>query len=144
MDRAEHRNDDPDSTKALRNMILNEPETLAEVTAAFRSYEIALGEEDVATLDSLFHESPFTVRFGVDGVLYGYEAIAAYRRARRAQGGSPTQRRIDRSVIASYGRHFATVDAEFTRDSGERGRLSLTWVRFVDGWKVVSTHLSIE
>lgn len=145
----EYGNEDPDSSNGpdskigLRGMILNDPETLAEVTAAFRTYETALGEEDIATLDTLFHESPFTVRFSVNEVLYGYDAIAASRRARRARGGPLTQRRIDRSVIATYGRHFATVDAEFTRDTGDHGRLSLSWVRFVDGWKVVSTHLSI-
>jgi ketosteroid isomerase-like protein len=123
-------------------MILNHPETLAEIEAAFRAYEAALREEDISTLDALFHDSPFTVRFGAGEALYGYDAIAASRRAR---GGTLQRRRIDRSLIATYGRYFATVDAEFTRDdSGPQGRLSLSWVRFVDGWKIVSAHLSIE
>ena len=98
-------------------------------------------EEDIVTLNTMFHDSPFTVRYGVDEAVYGADAIAASRRAR----GTPLRRRrIDREVVATYGRHFATIDAEFVRDeSGQRGRLSLAWVRFVDGWKIVSTHLSI-
>ena len=35
-------------------MIVNDPKTLAEVTAAFARYEQALMENDVATLDGLF------------------------------------------------------------------------------------------
>jgi hypothetical protein len=123
-------------------MILNDAETRAEVNAAFRAYEAALREEDVAILDAMFHESPFTVRFGVGEALYGFDAIAA---ARRARNGPLKRRRVEQVSVATYGRHFATVDAEFTRDDdGQRGRLSQSWVRFVDGWKIVSTHLSVD
>jgi hypothetical protein len=123
-------------------MILNDPETFAEVTAAFRAYETALREEDVSTLDTMFHDSPFTVRFGDGEALYGADAIAA---ARRARSGPIRRRRVDQVVVATYGRHVGTVDAEFTRDDDDRhGRLSQTWVRFVDGWKIVSTHLSVD
>jgi len=123
-------------------MILNDPETVAEVTAAFRAYEAALREEDVSTLDELFHDSPFTVRFSAGEALYGAHAIAT---ARRSRSGPIRKRRVDQVVVATYGRHAGTVDAELTRDDdGQHGRLSQTWIRFVDGWRIVSTHLSLD
>ena len=39
-------------------MEINDPETLAEVTAAFERYEVALVTNDVAVLDELFWDSP--------------------------------------------------------------------------------------
>ena len=43
-------------------MIINDPVTLAEVTAAFMRYEQALLDGDGATLTALFVDSPLTVR----------------------------------------------------------------------------------
>ncbi|MBO9883509.1 MULTISPECIES: oxalurate catabolism protein HpxZ [Xanthomonas] len=122
-------------------MILNAPEVLAEVQAAFAAYERALMDDDVAALDRLFHDAPTTVRYGVGEALYGADAIRAFRRGR---GGSP-QRRLLRVQIVAYGRDFATADAEFQRHgSPRRGRQSQSWVRFADGWKVVSAHVSLQ
>uniref|UniRef100_UPI0012DFFC5F AtzH-like domain-containing protein n=1 Tax=Xanthomonas sacchari TaxID=56458 RepID=UPI0012DFFC5F len=70
-------------------MILNAPEVLAEVQAAFAAYERALMDDDVAALDRLFHDAPTTVRYGVGEALYGADAIRAFRRGR---GGSPQRR----------------------------------------------------
>ena len=122
-------------------MKINDPATLREITAAFYEYERALMEDDVATLDALFHQAPETVRFGVGEVLYGFEEIAAFRRAR---GGSP-QRKLGRVAIATFGDALATANAEFFREgSTRRGRQSQTWVKVPDGWKIVSAHVSIE
>ena len=122
-------------------MKINDPDTLREVTAAFYEYERALMEDDVAVLDTLFHQAPETVRYGVGEVLYGFEEIAAFRRSR---GGSP-QRKLGRVAISTYGDALATANAEFFREgSSKRGRQSQTWVKFPDGWKVVSAHVSIE
>ncbi|WP_369936758.1 oxalurate catabolism protein HpxZ [Xanthomonas tesorieronis] len=122
-------------------MIIDAPEVLAEVQAAFAAYEHALMADDVAALDRLFHDAPTTVRYGVGETLYGAEAIRAFRRAR---GGSP-QRQLQRVQIVAYGRDFATADAEFLREgSTRRGRQSQSWVRFADGWKVVSAHVSLQ
>jgi hypothetical protein len=122
-------------------MIINDPVPLAEVTAAFHAYEAALMADDVATMDALFHDAPTTNRFGVGEVLYGIEAIRAFRKGR---GGSP-QRRLGHVAITVYGDGFATADAEFFREnSTRRGRQSQSWVRFADGWKVVSAHVSLE
>lgn len=122
-------------------MTVNDPETVAEVTAAFHEYERALMADDIPAMDRLFHASPATVRYGVGEVLYGIDEIRAFRKSR---GGSP-QRTLGRVAIATYGRDFATADAEFFREgSDRRGRQSQSWVRFADGWKVVSAHVSIE
>ena len=122
-------------------MMIDASAPLAEVTVAFHAYERALMADDIATLDALFHAAPTTVRFGVGEVLYGIEAIRAFRKGR---GGSP-KRHLGRVEITTYGDSFATTNAEFFREgSDKRGRQSQSWVRFADGWKVVSAHVSIE
>jgi hypothetical protein len=122
-------------------MMINDPALLAEVTAAFHAYEAALMADDVPAMDALFHDAPTTNRYGVGEVLYGIEAIREFRKGR---GGSP-QRRLGHVAITVYGDSFATIDAEFFREnSTRRGRQSQSWVRFADGWKVVSAHVSLE
>jgi hypothetical protein len=122
-------------------MTIDDPVALAEVEAAFAAYERALMSDDIAAMDALFHDAPTTNRFGVGEVLYGIAAIRAFRKGR---GGSP-QRRLGRVAISVYGESFATADAEFFREGSERrGRQSQAWVKFADGWKVVSAHVSLE
>jgi hypothetical protein len=123
---------------------INDPALLAQVTAAFAEYERALMADDVPAMDALFHDAPTTNRIGVGEILYGIEAIRAFRKGR---GGSP-QRRLGTVTITVYSTPdsaFATADAEFFRDNVERrGRQSQAWVRFPEGWKVVSAHVSLE
>ena len=120
---------------------INDPALLHEMTEAFHAYERALMADDVPAMDALFHDAPTTNRYGVGEVLYGIEEIRAFRKGR---GGSP-QRTLARVEIASYGEDFATANAEFHREgSTRRGRQSQSWVRFADGWKVVSAHVSLE
>lgn len=122
-------------------MTIDDPILLAEVTHAFEAYERALMADDVAALDALFHAAPTTNRYGVGEVLYGIDAIRDFRKGR---GGSP-QRKLGRVAITVYGDAFATADAEFHRDgSDRRGRQTQAWVKFADGWKVVSAHVSLE
>lgn len=119
----------------------NDPAVIAQVHAAFDAYERALMADDIAAMDALFRAAPETVRYGVGEVLYGIDEIREFRTGR---GGSP-QRTLARVEIASYGEDFATANAEFHReDSPRRGRQSQSWVRFADGWKVVSAHVSLE
>ena len=123
-------------------MKINDPAVLAEVEAAFARYETALTTNDVATLDALFKDAPETLRYGIAENLYGYDEIAAFRAARSPAG---VMRRIERTRITSYGDAMATVNTLFRRDSmpGKIGRQSQTWVRFPEGWRVVSAHVSI-
>lgn len=122
-------------------MKINNPEALAEVTAAFHAYEQALMTDDLAAMDQLFRCAPEIVRFGAGEELYGIDEIRAYRKGR---GGAP-QRKLVRVEIATYGDDFATANAEFIREgSPRRGRQSQAWARFPDGWKVVSAHISLR
>ncbi|WP_115526777.1 MULTISPECIES: oxalurate catabolism protein HpxZ [Xanthomonas] len=117
------------------------PEVIAQVTAAFYVYESALMRDDIAAMDALFHAAPSTVRYGVGEVLYGIDAIRAFRIGR---GGSP-QRQLAHVEVHSYGQDCATAHAEFVREgSSARGRQSQSWVRFADGWKVVAAHVSLQ
>lgn len=56
-------------------MKINDPETLAAVTAACDQYEAALMANDLATLDALFWDLPMTLRYGVGENLYGTAEI---------------------------------------------------------------------
>ncbi len=122
-------------------MDINLPDILAEVTAAFARYEMALVTNDVAVLDELFWDSPHTLRYGATENLYGYDAIRAFRAGRPAQG---LARELMHTVITTYGRDFATASTEFRRSGAARtGRQSQTWLRTPDGWRVVSAHVSL-
>ena len=121
---------------------INLPDAVAEMTAAFTDYERALTGNDVATLDRLFWRSLRTIRYGATENLHGYEAIAAFRAARPPGGLART---LARTVITTFGRDYATTMTEFTRAGapGRMGRQSQTWVRFVEGWRVVAAHVSL-
>jgi hypothetical protein len=123
-------------------MQINLPEILAEMTAVFQRYEAALVSNDVATLDALFWDSPFTIRYGGAENLYGIEAIRAFRAARSAMG---LARSLERTVITTYGTDMATAATLFRRaaTSGKVGRQMQTWMRTPDGWKVVAAHVSL-
>lgn len=122
-------------------MLINDPTTLAEVTAAFARYEAALVSNDVATLDALFWDSQHTLRFGVGENLYGHQAIAAFRAGRPAAG---LARRLSNTVITTFGTDTATANTEFERDGAVRpGRQSQSWVRMPEGWRIVAAHVSM-
>ena len=120
---------------------VNDPQTLAEVTAAFDRYERALVTNDVATLDELFWDSPHTLRHGVGESLHGHAEIAAFRAARPSAGLART---LARTVITTFGCDFATASTEFRRDGVARtGRQTQSWVRTEHGWRVVAAHVSL-
>jgi hypothetical protein len=121
-------------------MEIDKPAVKAEVEAAFARYEEALVTNDVAVLDTLFRNDPRTIRYGAGENLYGYDEIAAFRAARPSQGLART---LERTVITTYGDHFATAMTLFRRSPGKIGRQSQTWVRFAEGWRVVAAHVSL-
>jgi hypothetical protein len=118
------------------------PDVLAEVTAQFARYEKALVSNDVAVLDELFRDDPRTLRYGGGENLYGYNEIKAFRAGRSPAG---LMRRIDRTVITTYGRDMAVASTLFYREAapGKVGRQMQTWVRFPEGWKIVAAHVSV-
>jgi hypothetical protein len=122
-------------------MDINNPEVLAEVTAAFNRYEDALVHNKVEVLDELFWQSPHTLRYGVTENLYGYDEIAAFRAGRPSSGLART---LLRTVITTYGDSFATANVEFQRaNAAKPGRQSQTWMKTPDGWRVVAAHVSL-
>jgi hypothetical protein len=123
-------------------MQIDLPDVLTEVTEQFARYEKALVANDVAVLDQLFHADARTLRYGIGENLYGYDAITAFRAARSPVG---LMRRTAKTIITAYGRDTAVVSTLFYRESapGRVGRQMQTWVRFVEGWKIVAAHVSI-
>ncbi len=123
-------------------MTVDDPETKAEVEAAFAAYERALIENDVAALDRFFFQSQYAIRYGVAENLYGHEAIKAFRASRSPAG---LARRLERTHIVTYGRDCAIAATLFRREtaSGKIGRQMQTWVRFPAGWRIVAAHVSV-
>jgi hypothetical protein len=122
-------------------MDINLPDVHAEVTAAFARYEHALVHNQVDRLDELFWSSLHTVRYGVGENLYGIEAIRAFRTARPSMG---LARRLQDTVITTFGRDAATAMTLFHREGSTKiGRQSQTWVRLPQGWRVVAAHVSL-
>ena len=123
-------------------MDIDRAEVVAEVTAAFERYEMALVSNDVVTLDELFRDNSRTIRYGVNEILYGYAEIKSFRGAR-----SPVAlgRKLSRTVITTYGRDFAVASTLYERPSapGKLGRQMQTWVKFPEGWRVVAAHVSL-
>jgi hypothetical protein len=123
-------------------MEIDLPDVLAEVTAQFARYEKALVSNDVAVLDELFHKDARTLRYGIAENLYGYDEIMAFRAARSPVG---LMRKIDRTLITSYGRDTAIASTLFYREAapGKVGRQMQTWIRFPEGWRIAAAHVSI-
>ncbi|MBT5047299.1 MAG: oxalurate catabolism protein HpxZ [Rhodospirillaceae bacterium] len=121
-------------------MDINIPEIVAEVTEAFMRYERALGSNDVDTIDTLFWDSPLTLRYGPNGTLLGHDALSAFRRARNITG---VERTLKNTIITTFGHDLAVANTESDRPNSEAtGRQSQTWVRLPEGWRIVSAHVS--
>jgi Protein of unknown function (DUF3225) len=119
---------------------LDDPAVLAEVRAVFDRYEAALMANDNATLDAIFWADPRTVRFGITEILYGHEAIRAFR----ASVKTYPQRVQKRIHIVTFGQDFAATHLEYERvGSGLIGRETKIMARLPEGWRVVSAHVSL-
>jgi hypothetical protein len=120
---------------------INIPEVVAEVEMAFARYERALVSNDIAELDALFWRSPHTLRYGATENLYGYDEVAAFRSRRPPIN---LARELLKTVITTYGRDFATANAEFKRVGATvSGRQSQVWLRTDAGWQVAAAHVSL-
>lgn len=121
-------------------MVFNDPATLAEVEAIFAAYETALLANDNDTLARMFVDRPDTVRYGLNDVQHGYGEVLAFRATQVA-----FDRKLDRTVITTYGSDCATAQTQFIRDdtSGKIGRQTQVWVRTATGWKVAAAHVSM-
>lgn len=109
-----------------------------ELLETFWRYERALMADDVPTLDSLFEDSPYTLRGDAGGLLISHHAIAAFRRGR---GGAP-RRRVDSVHIRVLSPDLATIIAVLRPAAGGRGQQTQVWRRGPDGWRVLAAHVS--
>ena len=124
-------------------MIVNDPETVAELRALYPQYEAALMANDSETLTRMFWASPHAMRFGVTENLYGIDEIEAFRKGRSPANLARTVKRLD---IVTFGRDFGSVTLEFERTVDGKttsGRQSQMWVRLPEGWRIVSAHVSV-
>ena len=124
-------------------MIINDPQTVAELRALYPLYETALMANDAETLTGMFWASPHAMRFGVTENLYGIDEIEAFRKGRSPANLARTVKRLD---IVTFGRDFGSVTLEFERTVDAKttsGRQSQMWVRLPEGWRIVSAHVSM-
>src|ERR1700734_1492112 len=127
----------------LTVMLINDPDTVAELRALYPRYEQALVSNDVDTLMSMFWASPYVARFGPTESLYGIGQIEAFRKGRSPANLERTIQRLD---IVAFGQDFASITLAFEREiEGRitRGRQSQTWVRLAEGWRIVFAHVSL-
>jgi hypothetical protein len=124
-------------------MQINDPEIVAELRVLYPKYEAALMANDAETLTRMFWASPHVTRFGVTENLYGIEEIEAFRKRRSPANLARGVQRLD---IVTFGRDFGSVTLEFERAVNGKiisGRQSQVWVRFAEGWRIVSAHVSV-
>ena len=125
--------------------VLDRPEVVAAVRAAFARYERALVDGDVAVLTELFWDDPRCVRYGVADRQHGAAEIAAWR---RAHPSVPPGRQLHETVIVALDERTAVVSTLFGypgpggSGSAAEGRQTQTWVRLAAGWRIVAAHVS--
>lgn len=122
-------------------MTLDDPAVIAEARAVFDRYEDALMNNRTEVLDEIFWNDPRTVRFGITEILYGHDAIRAFRSSVKAYA-QRTQRKVH---ITSFGQDFACTHLEYERvGTGLVGRETKIMARLPGlGWRVVSAHVSL-
>src|SRR5215471_251739 len=120
---------------------VNDPAVVGELNALHEEYEKALVNNDVEKLTQFFWDSPLALRFGVRENLYGAEEIETFRKTRSPIG---LDRQISNVRIVTFGDDCGVVTLEFSRGANApKGRQSQVWRKFLDGWKIVSAHVSL-
>jgi len=121
-------------------MEIDLPGIIVEARAVFDRYETAIAANDTAVLDEIFWADPRTVRFGITEILFGHDAIRAFRSTVRSYAARVQQR----VHITTFGRDFACTHLIYERvGTGLIGRETKIMVRFPDGFHVVSAHVSL-
>jgi hypothetical protein len=122
---------------------VNLPHVVAELRQLYPLYEQALVTNDVPTLVEMFWPSPLVMRFGVTENLYGTDQLEAFRASRPAANLARTVTRLD---IVAFGSDTGSITLEFQRTTPQglvRGRQSQLWIRFPQGWRIASAHVSL-
>jgi hypothetical protein len=120
--------------------VLDRPDVVADVRAAFDRYERALAAGDGAGLTELFWADERCVRFGVADRQQGADEIAAWR---AEHPSVPAGRWLSGTRVLAVDERTAVVTTLFGYPDGAvEGRQSQTWVRFAEGWRIVAAHVS--
>ena len=124
-------------------MDIDLPDVVAEVKAAFDRYEKALMTNDVAYARRVFRKSiraPSVMERRKYSMVITRSPHSALRVRR-----SDWMRTLSRTVIHTYGCDFAVANTLFHRTTapGKVGRQTQAWVRFDDGWYIVTGHVSV-
>jgi ketosteroid isomerase-like protein len=120
---------------------IDHPDVRHEIEALFHDYERALMANDVAALNGYFWRDARLTRYGIADLQRGHDELAAFRAATAAPAFT---REIRRLRITTFGADMAVAMCEFLRsDTAKLGMQTQTWVRFADGWKIVSAHVSM-
>ena len=122
-------------------MRIDDPAVIAEARAVLDRYEAALMANRTEELDAIFWADPRTVRFGITEILYGHDAIRAFR----ASVKTYAQRIQKRVHITAFGPDVAATHLEYERvGTGLVGRETKIMARIPgQGWRVVSAHVSL-
>jgi ketosteroid isomerase-like protein len=124
----------------LKDGELNRTDVVEQIRVVFERYEAALREHDIAALNGFFLDSETTVRYGVTEHAVGMNAIRNYRNSAPPLAAG---RRLQNTVITTYGTTTASVSTEFTSpDSPLIGRQTQAWALTRDGWKIIAAHVS--
>ena len=122
---------------------VNLPHVVAELRRLYPLYEQALVSNDVPTLVEMFWPSPHVMRFGITENLYGQDQLEAFRASRPTSDLARTITRLD---IVAFGPDTGSITLEFERQAPNgilRGRQSQLWIRFLQGWRIASAHVSL-
>ncbi|EKZ2232751.1 TPA: AtzH-like domain-containing protein [Klebsiella pneumoniae] len=123
-------------------MILNDPQTISDVTEIVKAYDKALVDNDLEAINQFFLDSDDIVRYGPDENLYGSKAIAAFRASRPA---GPKPRNVTAIHVITTGKDHAVAHTEFLIPGSDKlGRQTQCWSRFPDGWKIIGAHVSYK
>jgi hypothetical protein len=121
-------------------MVIDRPDVVAVVMARFLGYEAALVAGDLGVLDEMFWAHDATRRFGVADAQTGFSAL---QRWRAEQPPLPPGRQLFDTQVTTFDDTCAAVTTCFRYPGRPMiGRQSQMWVRFADGWRIVSAHVS--
>jgi ketosteroid isomerase-like protein len=120
---------------------VDRPDVRREIEALFVAYERALMRNDVAALNAFFWRDARVTRYGIADLQHGHDALVAFRAAAPAPAFT---RDLSHLRITTFGADTAVAMTQFHRSgSSQLGMQTQTWVRFADGWKIVSAHVSL-
>jgi len=120
---------------------INLHDVVQEVTRIFLDYESALMRNDAEALNAYFWRHSAVTRYGIKDRQLGHDALVVYRATVPAPDFTRTLQDVR---ITAFGLDMAVAMCEFKRsDTDLHGFQTQTWVRFPEGWRIVSAHVSM-